>query len=127
MIGKEGGRMSLFQPLADAGNIGFLLKHCLELYGGFHSHGGTPKCMVYKGKSQSKMDDLGVPPFRVSGAEDWRQPLAMLSMPCTCQATRADLGVFGHGDAPQTAISICWDNVVHEMRNHWIWIILGMP
>ena len=25
---------------------------------------GTPKWMVYTGKSQSKMDDLGVPPFQ---------------------------------------------------------------
>ena len=24
---------------------------------------GTPIWMLYKGKSQSKMDDLGVPPF----------------------------------------------------------------
>ena len=28
-----------------------------DLYGGFHSHGGTPKWMVYSGKSQCKMDD----------------------------------------------------------------------
>ena len=32
-------------------------------HGGFHSHGGTPKWMVYRGKSQSKMDDSGVPLF----------------------------------------------------------------
>ena len=31
---------------------------------GFRGHGGTPKWMVYKGKSQSKMDDLGVPTFQ---------------------------------------------------------------
>ena len=31
--------------------------------GGFHSHGGTPKWMVYKGKSYLEMDDIGAPPF----------------------------------------------------------------
>ena len=31
-------------------------------YGGFHSHAGSPKSMVYDGKFQSKMDDvIGVP------------------------------------------------------------------
>ena len=30
-------------------------------YGCFHSHGGTPKWFVSKGKSQSEMDDLGAP------------------------------------------------------------------
>ena len=30
--------------------------------GGFHKW-GVPKMMVYNGKSQPKMDDLGVPPF----------------------------------------------------------------
>ena len=29
----------------------------------FHSHRGTPKPWVYVGKSYTKMDDLGVPPF----------------------------------------------------------------
>ena len=30
---------------------------------GVSIHGGTPKWMVYKGKSENKMDDLRVPPF----------------------------------------------------------------
>ena len=30
-------------------------------FGDFHSHGGTPKWLVYKGKSHLEMDDLGVP------------------------------------------------------------------
>ena len=35
------------------------------LYGRFHMAGGTPKCLVYKGKSQSEMDDdWGYPHFR---------------------------------------------------------------
>ena len=35
----------------------------VQPYGGFHSHGGTPKWMVYKGKSHLEMDDSGVPQF----------------------------------------------------------------
>ena len=35
----------------------------IEPYGG-STNGDTPKWSVYKGKSQSKMDDLGLPPFQ---------------------------------------------------------------
>ena len=44
----------------------------IETYVAFHSHGGTPKWLVYEGKSQSKMDDgLGYrhfrnPPYRLA-------------------------------------------------------------
>ena len=30
-------------------------------FGGFHSHGGTPKCLVYFMENPIKIDDLGVP------------------------------------------------------------------
>jgi hypothetical protein len=32
-------------------------------YMGLSINGGSPKWLVYNGKSQSKMDDLGIPPF----------------------------------------------------------------
>jgi hypothetical protein len=36
----------------------------MYVYGGLVCiNGGTQKRMVYKGKSQTKIDDLGVPPF----------------------------------------------------------------
>ena len=31
---------------------------------GFHSHGDTPQWMVYNGKSENKLNDLGVPLFQ---------------------------------------------------------------
>ena len=33
------------------------------VYGGFHSHGGNQKWLVYIGKSHLEMDDLGVTPI----------------------------------------------------------------
>ena len=35
----------------------------LNVHMGVSWNGGTPKWMVYKGQFQSKMDDLGVPPY----------------------------------------------------------------
>ena len=32
-------------------------------YGGFHSHGDTPKWMVFVTENPDRMDDLGVSPF----------------------------------------------------------------
>ena len=34
------------------------------MIGGFHSHGGTPKWMVYFMGNPIKLDDIGVPPFQ---------------------------------------------------------------
>ena len=33
-------------------------------YGGFHSHGDTPKWMVFVRENPDRMDDLGVSPFQ---------------------------------------------------------------
>jgi hypothetical protein len=35
-----------------------------DMEGGFHKWGHHNSWMVYHGKSQTKMDDLGVPPFQ---------------------------------------------------------------
>ena len=42
-----------------------------DRYGGFHSHGGTPLSLdgLFHGKSQSKMDDLGVSLFQETSYE----------------------------------------------------------
>ena len=37
--------------------------------GGFHSHGGTPLSLVYKGKSQWNIDDLGAYWFFYGGLD----------------------------------------------------------
>ena len=43
---------------------GAMICHDSWGYGALHSHGDTPKWMVYQGKSL-KMDDLGVPLFHI--------------------------------------------------------------
>ena len=47
--------------------VSLFLKRRSELrcaHTGNSIHGGSPKWWVYHGKSQSKMDDLGIPPFQ---------------------------------------------------------------
>ena len=39
------------------------LGESLWLFGGFHGHGGTPQWLVFNGKSNGKMDDVGLPRF----------------------------------------------------------------
>ena len=40
------------------------LSHCMDGNIGVSINGDTPKWMVYKGKSEHKVNDLGAPPFQ---------------------------------------------------------------
>ena len=40
--------------------VAYVFSRSWTPFGGFHSHGGSPRWMVYKGKSH-EMDDLEVP------------------------------------------------------------------
>ena len=45
-----------------------------KIYGGFHQWGDPNGWMIFHGKSQSKMDELGVPPFHDTSIYGWYPP-----------------------------------------------------
>ena len=97
------------------------------IFGGFHSHGGTQKWLVYDGKSKSKMDDdWGYPvmtkrthPLHSSGDFRWRWKIIIFSRSINYKSPCSNV-VHSYVGHRVIWLSYVWNVELSKIIRQWI-------